>query len=359
MVSNLRARWWGSKRLDYALYCPEGLANFPTNSLPHLFHASFWESADAISFILRCVVGQETGLPHTGDTQGPDSAGFAPRQAREKWLKKRTSVKVRNRAANHRANDVIVLEGRDQVIHGRFSYGPLDMAALSHELVDLHIMKEPGGGEWTFLATETTDRHGRVAHRLAATMDYGVYPVRLVVRGDHTVLDLHLAVLPPHTQAVVFSIDGSFTASVSVTGRDPKVRPSSVDVVRHWQDLGYLIIYVTGRPCMQLQKVMGWLSMHNFPHGLVSFADGLSTDPLRHKTEFLRGLQQDHQVVVTAGYGSSKDISVYSSLGVCPTSTHIVGKVSKKQALLCDPLTEGYAAHLETLAAPGEAGYMR
>ena len=28
-----------------------------------------------------------------------------------------------------------------------------------------------------------------------------------------------------------------------------------MDVVRHWQDLGYLIIYVTGRPCMQLQKV--------------------------------------------------------------------------------------------------------
>ena len=34
------------------------------------------------------------------------------------------------------------------------------------------------------------------------------------------------------------------------------MRPSSVDVVRHWQDLGYLIIYVTGRPCMQLQKVL-------------------------------------------------------------------------------------------------------
>ena len=28
-------------------------------------------------------------------------------------------------------------------------------------------------------------------------------------------------------------------------------------------------------------QVMSWLSMHNFPHGLVSFADGLSTDPLR------------------------------------------------------------------------------
>ena len=29
--------------------------------------------------------------------------------------------------------------------------------------------------------------------------------------------------------------------------------------------------------------------MHNFPHGLVSFVDGLSTDPLRHKLDFLKG----------------------------------------------------------------------
>lgn len=41
--------------MDYALYCPEGLANFPTNSLPHLFHASYWESSDVIAFILRQV----------------------------------------------------------------------------------------------------------------------------------------------------------------------------------------------------------------------------------------------------------------------------------------------------------------
>ena len=33
--------------------------------------------------------------------------------------------------------------------------------------------------------------------------------------GDHTVLDLTLTVVPPKTEVVVFSIDGSFTASVS------------------------------------------------------------------------------------------------------------------------------------------------
>lgn len=61
---------------------------------------------------------------------------------------------------------------------------------------------------------------------------------------------------------------------------------------RHWQELGYLIIYTTGRPDMQQQRVVSWLSQHNFPHGLVSFADGLSTDPLGHKTAYLNNLVQ-------------------------------------------------------------------
>jgi len=54
-IAAVRSKWWGARRLDYALYCPEGLAAFPTNSLPHVFHASYWESADVVSFILRQV----------------------------------------------------------------------------------------------------------------------------------------------------------------------------------------------------------------------------------------------------------------------------------------------------------------
>lgn len=61
---------------------------------------------------------------------------------------------------------------------------------------------------------------------------------------------------------------------------------------RHWQDLGFLIIYVTGRPDMQKQRVVAWLSQHNFPHGIVSFCDGLVHDPLRHKANFLKSLTE-------------------------------------------------------------------
>lgn len=55
----------------------------------------------------------------------------------------------------------------------------------------------------------------------------------MIVRGDHSYVDFFLAVVPPKTECIVFSIDGSFTASMSVTGRDPKVRAGAVDVVRY------------------------------------------------------------------------------------------------------------------------------
>ena len=47
--------WWGIKRLDYSVYCPEALQNFPSTALPYLLHASVWESSDIIAFMLRQV----------------------------------------------------------------------------------------------------------------------------------------------------------------------------------------------------------------------------------------------------------------------------------------------------------------
>lgn len=70
---------------------------------------------------------------------------------------------------------------------------------------------------------------------------------------------------------------------------------------RHWQDLGYLIIYITGRPDMQKQRVVSWLSQHNFPHGMIFFSEGLVHDPLRQKTIFLRNLIQEVNPDISIG----------------------------------------------------------
>ncbi|XP_029679221.1 protein retinal degeneration B isoform X2 [Formica exsecta] len=351
-VSALTQKWWGTKRLDYALYCPEGLANFPTNALPHLFHASYWESSDVIAFILRQLGRFDLSL--LGNEE-KDLTSFRPGQPREKWNKKRTSVKLKNVAANHRANDVIVREGAPQVLVARFMYSPIDMITLTGEKVDIHIMKDAPAGEWTYLSTEVTDKNGRIIYKIPddKMLGYGLYPVKMVVRGDHTSVDFFIAVIPPRTECIVFSIDGSFAASRSVSGKDPKVWAGAVDVVRHWQELGYLIIYITARPDMQQQTVVSWLSQHNFPHGLVSFADGLSRDPLAHKAAYLNRLVKEHGMIIHQAYGSEKDISVYTAINLKPSQIFVIGKASKKHQALATILYDGYAAHLSTLQAHG------
>uniref|UniRef100_A0A5F9CFQ6 Phosphatidylinositol transfer protein membrane associated 2 n=1 Tax=Oryctolagus cuniculus TaxID=9986 RepID=A0A5F9CFQ6_RABIT len=309
-IREVAAKWWGQKRIDYALYCPDALTAFPTVALPHLFHASYWESTDVVSFLLR-----------------------------------------QNVAANHRINDAVANEDGPQVVTGRFMYGPLDMVTLTGEKVDVHIMTQPPSGEWLYLDTLVTNSSGRVSYTIPEThrLGVGVYPIKMVVRGDHTFADSYITVLPKGTEFVVFSIDGSFAASVSIMGSDPKVRAGAVDVVRHWQDLGYLIIYVTGRPDMQKQRVVAWLAQHNFPHGVVSFCDGLVHDPLRHKANFLKLLISELHLRVHAAYGSTKDVAVYSSISLSPMQIYIVGRPPRKLQQQCQFITDGYAAHLAQL----------
>ncbi|CAL9682349.1 unnamed protein product [Knipowitschia caucasica] len=348
-IANIALRWWGSKRMDYALYCPDALTAFPTVALPHLFHASYWESTDVVSFLLRQIMRHENSS--ILELDGKEVSVFTPSKPREKWLRKRTHVKIRNVTANHRVIDCVYSEEGPQMVTGRFMYGPLDMVTLTGEKIDIHIMTQPPSGEWVYFDTELTNSSGRVSYVIpeAKRLGIGVYPVKMVVRGDHTFADSYLTIIPRGTEFVVFSIDGSFAASVSIMGSDPKVRAGAVDVVRYWQDLGYVIVYVTGRPDMQKQRVVAWLSQHNFPHGIVSFCDGLVHDPLRHKANFLKSLISEAHMRIFASYGSTKDISVYSSLGVPPSHIYIVGRPTKKMQHQCQFIPDGYASHLSQL----------
>ncbi|XP_060799996.1 membrane-associated phosphatidylinositol transfer protein 3-like isoform X2 [Neoarius graeffei] len=347
-IANISSSWWGSKRLDYALYCPDMLTAFPTVALPQLFHASYWESTDVVAFLLRQVMQYDCVKAQEADSL---DSYFSPSNPREKWLRRRTHVKLRNLTANHRVNDVIATEEGPQTLVGRFMYGPLDMVTLTGEKVDVYVMTEPHSGCWVYFDTKITNSSGRVSYTIPDNKKFpvGVHPIKMVVRGDQTSAEAFLTVLREGMECVVFSIDGSFAASVSIMGSDPKMRAGAVDVVRHWQDLGYLIIYITGRPDMQKQRVVSWLSQHNFPQGMIFFSEGLVHDPLRQKTIFLRNLIQECHVNINSAYGSMKDISVYSMLGLSPNQIYTVGRPSKKYQNQCQFLSEGYATHLSSL----------
>ncbi|KAJ4918100.1 hypothetical protein JOQ06_010014, partial [Pogonophryne albipinna] len=243
--------------------------------------------------------------------------------------------------ANHRVNDVIATEDGPQTLVGRFMYGPLDMVTLTGEKVDILLMTQPQSSRWVHFDTDVTNSSGRITYvPKSKKLGLGVYPIKMVVKGDQTSAEAYLTVLPRGMECVVFSINGSFAASVSIMGSDPKVRPGAVDVVRHWQDLGYLIIYITGRPDMQKQRVVSWLSQHNFPHGMIFFSEGLVHDPLRQKTIFLKNLVQECHIKINSAYGSMKDITVYNMLGLGPSQIYIVGRPSKKYQNQCQEVAE-------------------
>lgn len=113
------------------------------------------------------------------ELDGKEVSEFTPSKPREKWLRKRTHVKIRvgvssikapeflpyvgafsyilsvikqrgkhkiskcifllllqqNVTANHRVNDAVFTEDAQQVLTGRFMYGPLDMVTLAGEKV--------------------------------------------------------------------------------------------------------------------------------------------------------------------------------------------------------------------------------
>lgn len=78
------------------------------------------------SFILRHLMGLDNNVG-VGDDAVHDSASsttlpFSPSLPCEKWSRKRTSVKIKNIGANHRANDVILNENMPQMIIARLDF---------------------------------------------------------------------------------------------------------------------------------------------------------------------------------------------------------------------------------------------
>ncbi|KAG7280142.1 hypothetical protein CRUP_003769 [Coryphaenoides rupestris] len=351
-IATIASHWWGSKRIDFALYCPDALTAFPTVALPHLFHASYWESTDVVAFILRQVMRHENAS--ILELDGKEVSEFTPSKPREKWLRKRTQVKIRNVTANHRVCDAVFSEDGAQLVTGRFMYGPPGYGHPHRGArIDIHIMTQPPSGEWVYFDTEADQQQRQgLLHPSPTARDSasGSTLSRWWFGADHTSADSYLTSVATGRQSCGSSSSRRLVRAPAcpIMGqRTPKL--SSPVVPRHWQDLGYLIVYVTGRPDMQKQRVVAWLSQHNFPHGIVSFCEGLVHDPLRHKANFLKSLICEAHMKIFAAYGSTKDISVYSSIGLSPSHIYIVGRATKKMLHHCQFIPDGYASHLAQL----------
>eukprot|EP00053_Salpingoeca_punica_P015752 m.145750 g.145750 ORF g.145750 m.145750 type:complete len:978 (-) comp16790_c2_seq7:2263-5196(-) len=338
-MEQLQATWFGHDRIDYELHGPRGLDSLPSIGLLHLMHASYWENKDAAAFVVQQLTGVSAQL-------GGDDArvpAFTLALPPAEFLSRRSAVKVRKLAPCHRAADVLIKQGARLTLSARVEYGPLGILGLNQEDVIVYVVRH---GEWTELARVQAIK-GRITLDVpdAATWQPGWYPVRFVVVGDRSVADCTVYVVSASSeQAVVFGIDGSFADSLSLSGADPKVRAGAVDVVRHWSNQGFLIIYTSRRPDVQKKAVVNWLARHNFPQGITWFWDANGT-PEAGKARFLRAAGESG-VSVRAAYGAGRDVTLYQDVGV--DEQHIFA-FAKKKIAGATTLTNGFDGHIQFL----------
>lgn len=58
-------------------------------------------------------------------------------------------LQIANLAPSFSGNDVICVEGTEQIIHARFCYGPMDLVALSRENISAYIRPTGVIGSWS------------------------------------------------------------------------------------------------------------------------------------------------------------------------------------------------------------------
>uniref|UniRef100_A0A915DU56 DDHD domain-containing protein n=1 Tax=Ditylenchus dipsaci TaxID=166011 RepID=A0A915DU56_9BILA len=321
--------FWGTRRIDQELYCPPEMVSLPSTVLPNILHASYWESKDVASFILRQFVrSDDQSFPNFSVSNCAKQIPAMDCQLPiGSWNRRRTRFKIVNLTANHRANDLIVVDDSEQIIHARFCYGPMDLVALSQENILVYTC--PSGGEWTLNSKEVTDNHGRLNVAIKQKLPIGINAVRMVVQGDHSFLNMYIAVL-----------------SICEWQRsENKTRLSRCGTVLATTGLPYNLRHSQTRYATETSRL--WLAQHNFPHGLLFFTPCLSTDPLKQKAQHLRHLI-DLGIRIQAAYGSSKDVNVYSSVGI---ATEQIFKVGGSKRRGCIALEDGYAQHLKDLVA--------
>lgn len=327
-------------------------------------------------------IRSDTG-PEAGSPDGPSCTAptpfVPPGQPAGFKLPATRLLVVTQGPANHRGQDVVVAPGAPQLLIGKFAYGPLDKD-LKGEEVEVYLQKEPPCGPWVLLDTVVTsnegqygiqygiaDDGGRVFYTLSPdhARPPGRYPVRMLVKGDHSVAAFTLFVVQPQTGAVVFDIDGTLTtddfqlvtqlfSQLLVGGYVPKEQAGGLAVVQNWVAKGYLPVYLTGRPDWLRAISQGWLEQKGYPPGAVHLTDtnaqALPTldGVAKYKADFLDKLSGE-KVQLYAAYGNATtDIQGYEAAKIDKSRTFIIGTNAGAQGTVA---VSDYPAHLPAVQA--------
>lgn len=273
---------------------------------------------------------------------------FLPDTPTEDWQHTSTGLLVVTQgAARHRGVDTIVNPGQEQVLIGKFAYGPLDKD-LKDERVEVWV--ETNCGLWARFATVSTseegqhgtingveDDGGRVFFRVPAAdaLPLGSYRVKMLVKGDHSSADFWLHVWQPGTRVVVSDIDGTITTNENDglwTAFDPSAptpREAASDTFRIYASKGYRVVFLTARPEFTTPGTRRWFSDNGFPEGVFHLSQAdigeHGAEAQVYKSNYLSSLARNAGVVIEWAYGNKEtDLDTYLLVGAAPDHLQLV-----------------------------------
>lgn len=247
---------------------------------------------------------------------------------------------------NHRGRDFFYLEGDDQWVVGKFSYGITDKD-IHGERVDVYVLRDCLG-QFELLGTATTtddgshptvegveDSGGRVYFQIpeAARLGLGRHRIHFVVRGDDSRTDAFIEVVPPGTPIIVSDVDGTLTTSETeeygalLGGTTPEVQPGAPEALGALVDAGYHIMYLTARPEFLVGRTREFVQQRGLPRGLVHTTLGLTgalgSAAVGFKSGELEALAARSLVPSYAFGNTSSDGDAYENAGIAPLDRRI------------------------------------
>ncbi len=252
----------------------------------------------------------------------------------ESWRHITTEAVVLTGAPNHSGQDVVAAPSAPRNLPGKFTYGLLSKD-LEDELIRVWLDDCDG---WRELGDHLTDSDGRISVAAPTELGPGVYEARFQVLGDQSTTTSFLWVLPTGTRIIVADIDGTLTESDTELFHQildgsyvPVPYPGAVDLTLSHVSIGYVVVYLTGRPYWLTEKTRAWLNDLAFAAGPIHVADSnediLPTDDSvgDYKLAWLEGLAAAGYVVDFAYGNATTDIYAYMGAGIPADHVWIIG----------------------------------
>jgi hypothetical protein len=269
-------------------------------------------------------------------------------------------VAIQGEARTH-GRDAIVKLGSPARVEAKFSYGPF---AKDLEDEDVSLFVRGQDCAWTRVGSVRTDDRGIATFEVPAAVlsKAGAYAFEAVLNSDGEAAPGAIYVIDGKTKAVVFDVDETLTIGDGelveqlAFDADPEMRTDASKIVREWARAGWFVTYLTGRPHQLTDITRNWLDANGFPKGLLrtseSFGVSMSGDATQlYKATTLKALTKTGLDLRFAYGNATTDICAYSSAGIDPLHTFIVGPHAGKGCPGAKP-TVALASYTAQLGAP-------